>query len=183
MAVTDPWQTAEIAGPKKASVISKPEVANAMIKRAKHPVLIIGHLAAEIDLDGRKMIDNLLDLAKTGNIPVIATGHTNRDLLKREYTTAHILPAVEIGHRLTDPTWNGLDKKGPYDLAIFAGLPYYMEWTILSGLKHFAPHLKTMTLDNTYQPHASWSFTNISVKDCLENIRAISGLRRTEKDV
>ena len=68
MPVTEPWQTAEIAGPKKASVISKPEVADAMIKRAKHPVLIIGHLAAEIDLDGKKVIDYLLDLIFAGRI-------------------------------------------------------------------------------------------------------------------
>lgn len=175
MPITEPWQTAEIAGPKKASVITKPEVADAMIKRARHPVMIIGHLAAEIDLDDRKMLDFLLDLAKSGNIPVIATGHTNRDLLKRGYTTAKIIPAVAIGNLLTDPGWKGVDGKEPYDLAIFAGLPYYMEWTILSGLKHFAPYLKTMTLDNTYQPHASWSFGNISVKDWLENLRAIIG--------
>ena len=48
-----------------------------------------------------------------------------------------------------------------------------MEWTILSGLKNFAPNLKTMTLDNTYQPNATWSFPNISVKDWLENLRDI----------
>jgi acetyl-CoA decarbonylase/synthase complex subunit epsilon len=50
-----------------------------------------------------------------------------------------------------------------------------MEWTILSGLKHFAPYLKTMTLDNTYQPNASWSFSNISVKDWVENLKVIIG--------
>jgi acetyl-CoA decarbonylase/synthase complex subunit epsilon len=112
-------------------------------------------------------------LADKGNIPVIATGHTNRELLKRGYAKARVMPVVEVGQRLTDPLWNGIDGRQPYDLAIFAGLPYYMEWTILSGLKHFAPNLKTMTLDNTYQPNASWSFPNISVKDWLENLRDI----------
>ena len=175
MPIAEPWQTAEIAGPKKASVISRPDVADAIIKRAKHPVLIIGHLAAEIDLDDKKMIDYLLELAQKGNVPVIATAHTNRELLKRGYTKAGILPAVEVGHRLCDPDWKGIDGKEPYDLAIFAGLPYYMEWTILSGLKHFAPYLKTMTLDNTYQPNASWSFSNISVKDWVENLKVIIG--------
>ena len=173
MPPTEPWQTAEIAGPKKASVIIKPEVADAMIQRAKHPVLIIGHLASEIDLDDRKMLDYLILLAQKGHIPIIATGHTNRDLLARGYKTAGIMPAVDIGQRLCDPDWKGLDGKESYDLAIFAGLPYYMEWTILSGLKHFAPHVKTMTLDNTYQPHANWSFANISVKDWLENLKGI----------
>lgn len=175
MAATDSWQTAEIGGPKKASVITKPEVAEAMIKRAKHPVLIIGHLAAEIDLDNKKVIDYLLELAKKGSIPIIATAHTNQHLVKRGYHKAGVLPAVELGHRLCDPSWKGIDDKGPYDVAIFAGLPYYMEWTILSGLKNFAPHIKTITLDNTYQPNASWSFSNISVKDWLENLKGIIG--------
>jgi acetyl-CoA decarbonylase/synthase complex subunit epsilon len=173
MPVTEPWQTAEVAGPKKASVITKPEVADAMIRRAKHPLLVIGHLAAEIDLDGRKMLDYLLELAKRGNIQVIGTAHTNREIIKRGYRNASTMSAVGIGQRLTDPEWKGIDGKEPYDLAIFAGLPYYMEWTILSGLKHFAPNLKTMTLDNTYQPHASWSFSNISVKEWAENLKAI----------
>jgi len=175
MPAADAWQTAEVGGPKKASVITKPEVADAMIKRAKRPVLIIGHLAAEIDLDDKKMIDYLLDLAKKGNIPIIATAHTNQYLVKRGYHKAGVLPAVETGHRLCDPAWKGIDGREPYDLAIFAGLPYYMEWTILSGLKNFAPGLKTITLDNTYQPNASWSFPNLSVKDWLESLKAIIG--------
>jgi acetyl-CoA decarbonylase/synthase complex subunit epsilon len=143
------------------------------ITRAKHPVLIIGHRAAEINIDDKKMLDYLLELAQKGNIPVIATPHTNPALLERDYTKAGIMPVVEIGHRLTDPEWKGIDGKGPYDLAIFAGLPNYMESTILSGLKHFAPQIRTMTLDNTYQPHACWSFSNISVNAWLENLKAI----------
>ena len=63
--------------------------------------------------------------------------------------------------------------KTPYDLAIFVGLPYYMEWTILSGLKHFAPQLKTMTLDCVYQPNASWSFPNSTIKDWVVNLKGI----------
>lgn len=197
MAIIEPGQIAEVAGPKKASVITNIGEADAIIrrakrpvriigrrgvgsmgwgdgiKRAKRPVLIIGHLAAEIDIDDKKMLDYLLELAQKGNIPVIATAPTNRELLKRGYTKAGIMPAVEVGHRLTDPEWKGIDGKEPYDLAIFVGLPYYMEGTILSGLKHFAPHLKTMTLDNTCQPHASWSFSNISVNAWLENLKAI----------
>ena len=173
MAIIEPWQIAEIPGPKKAAVISKPEVIDAMIKRSKHPVMIVGHLAAEIALDDKKMIDYLIDLGKTRNIPIIATGDTNRALLNRGYTQATIMPAVEAGHRLSDREWKGLDGKGPYDLAIFAGLPYYMEWTILSGLKHFAPQVKTLSLDNAYQPNASYSFTNISTREWLENLKAI----------
>ena len=45
MATAEPWQTAEIAGPKKAMVVTKPEVAVAMIKQAKRPILIVGHMS------------------------------------------------------------------------------------------------------------------------------------------
>jgi acetyl-CoA decarbonylase/synthase complex subunit epsilon len=48
-----------------------------------------------------------------------------------------------------------------------------MAWTLLSGLKHFAPHTKTITLDNTYQPNADWSFANIPVKEWRETLEAI----------
>ncbi|MDD5419579.1 MAG: carbon monoxide dehydrogenase beta subunit family protein, partial [Methanomicrobiaceae archaeon] len=64
------WLTAEVAGPKKASVITKPEIADAMIKRAKRPVLVVGNIATEIDLEDRKLIDYLIDLAKRCQIKV-----------------------------------------------------------------------------------------------------------------
>jgi len=145
MAIGEPWRIAEIPGPKKAAVIFKPEVIDA-IKWSKRPVMIVGHLAAEIALNDRKMIDYLIDFGKARRIPIIATCDTNRALLNRGYTQATIMTAVDAGHRLSDREWKGPDGKGPYDLAIFAGLPYYMEWTILSGLKHFAPHVRTISL-------------------------------------
>ncbi len=169
------WLTAEIGGPKKASVITKPEVADAIIKRAKRPVLIVGSIAPEIDLDEEKLIDFLIELARKSHITVVATAHTSRAFLNRGFSPDAVMPAVDIGNRLADPDWRGIDGKGQYDLAIFAGLPYQMAWTILSGLKHFAPQLKTICLDNVYQPHASWSFPNISIKDWIENLHALIG--------
>ena len=169
----EPWQTAEVSGPKKASVITKPEVVVAMIKKSKHPILVVGHKVAEIDLGDRKLIDFIVDFAQKTKIPVVATAHTVSEFLKRSYKPAGWMPAVDIGNRLVDPEWKGIDGKGQHDLALFVGLPYYMELTILSGLKHYAPNLKTVTLDNVYHSHASWSFPNISAKDWLENLKVI----------
>ncbi|MEM2118422.1 MAG: CO dehydrogenase/acetyl-CoA synthase complex subunit epsilon [Candidatus Bathyarchaeia archaeon] len=169
----EPWQTAEIPGPKKALVVTKPEVVAAMIKKAKHPILVVGHKAVETELDKKKLIDLMIELAKKAKIPVVATAHIVSEFHKRKYKPAGFMPVVDIGNRLVDADWSGIDGKGPHDLALFVGLPYYMEWTILSGLKHFAPNLKTITLDNVYHPHASWSFPNTSVKDWVENLRVI----------
>ena len=123
-AKAEPWQTAEIAGPKKALLIMKPEVVVAMIKRAKRPILIVGHLATETDPEKGIMIDYAIRLNKASGIPVVATAHTSRDFVKQGFHPAAQMSAMDIGNRLKDPTWSGLDGKGPYDVALFMGLPY-----------------------------------------------------------
>ncbi len=173
MRAAEPWQKAEIPGPTKALLITKPEVVVAMIKRAKRPIFVIGHEAAEVELGKLKLIDYVIKLAKTTKAPVVATAQTIGEFLKRRFKLATAMPAVDIANRLRDSDWKGLDGKGPYDLALFAGIPYYMEWNLLSGLKHFAPHLKTISLDRFYQPHASWSFPNISPKELQESFKVM----------
>jgi acetyl-CoA decarbonylase/synthase complex subunit epsilon len=175
MAIAEPWQTAEIPGPKKALVITKPEIVAAMIKKAKHPILIVGHEAAEVELEDKKLIDYMIELAKKAQIPIVATAHVIREFLKRNYKPAGCMPAVDIGNRLVDSEWKGIDGKEPHDLALFVGLPYYMEWTILSGLKHFAHNCKTITLDNVYHPHANWSFPNLSTEDWVKKLNVMIG--------
>jgi acetyl-CoA decarbonylase/synthase complex subunit epsilon len=169
----EPWQTAEVPGPTKASVITRPELVVAMITKAKHPILVVGHKAAETDIQGKKLVDVLIDFVQKTKIPVVSTAHVVGEFLKRSYRPAGWMSAMDIGNRLADPEWLGIDGKGPHDLALFIGLPYYVELTLLSGLKHFAPQVKTVTLDNVYHSHAGWSFPNISKKDWLENLKVI----------
>lgn len=172
-AQAEPWQKAEIAGPTKALLILKPEVVAAMVKKAKNPVLIVGHLATKYYSDNVKMIDYAIQMGKTAGIPVIATAHIVSDFVKRDFKPAGHMSAMEIGDRLTDPEWKGLNGNGPYDLALFMGLPYYMEFVILAALKHFSRNLKTISLDRFYNPHATWSFPNLPVKEWEENFKII----------
>jgi acetyl-CoA decarbonylase/synthase complex subunit epsilon len=169
----EPWQRAEIPGPKKALVITKPEVVVAMLKRAKRPILVVGHEAARIGLGEEKMIDYAIRMAKTAGVPVVATAHTIGEFLKRGFQPASWMPAVDIANRLQDPEWKGLDGMGQYDLALFMGVPYYMEWVLLNALKHFSPNLKTISLDRFYQPNATWSFPNLSLKNWNESLEVI----------
>ncbi len=170
----EPWQCAEIAATKKANSITKPEVAVAMIKRAARPLLVVGSNATERCMEGRQLIDFLIDFASASKVPVLATAHMVAEFLKRGYEPAGFMSAMDIGNRLVDPDWQGLDGKGHPDLAIFVGLPYYMEALILSGLKHFNPELKTMTIDNLYHPHASWSYPNGSLEDWANNLKVMT---------
>jgi acetyl-CoA decarbonylase/synthase complex subunit epsilon len=174
MKSAEPWQTAEIPGPKKALVITKPEIVAAMVKRAKHPILIVGHKAAETKLgEEETLIEYLIRLAKATNIPVVATAHVVKEFIDRGFQPGVWMPAVDIANRLQDPDWEGLDGEGQYDLALFTGIQYYMGWLILSGLKHFAPNVKTMSLDRFYQPNATWSFPNTSVEEWSKSVEDI----------
>jgi acetyl-CoA decarbonylase/synthase complex subunit epsilon len=172
-AKAEPWQTAEIAGPKKALLIMKPEVVAALIKKANRPILVVGHHATEEYSDDVKMIEYAIHLSKTAGIPMVVTAHTIKDYIKRNFQPSGSMSAMEIGSRLSDSEWKGLDGKGPYDLVLIMGLPYYMEFVILAGLKHFSANLKTISLDRFYNPHATWSFPNISVKNWSESFQVM----------
>jgi acetyl-CoA decarbonylase/synthase complex subunit epsilon len=170
----EPWQCAEISATKKANAITKPEVAVAMIKKAKRPILIVGSDAVTKFIEGKPAIDFLIDLANASKVPVVATAHIVGEFLKRGYTPAGFMSAMDIGNRLSDPEWQGIDGKGPHDLALFVALPFYMEALILTGLMNFAPDLKTITLDNMYHPHASWSFPNITLEEWVNNLKVMT---------
>lgn len=170
----EPWQCAEIAATKKANPIQKPEIAVAMIKKASRPLLIVGSNATQRWMEGKQLIDYIIDFANASKVPIVATAHMVGEFLKRGYQPAAFMTAMDIGQRVVDPTWQGIDGKGHPDLVMFVGLPYYMEALILSGLKHFAPDQKTMTLDNLYHPHASWSFPNASLEEWANNLKVMT---------
>jgi len=170
----EPWQCAEIAATKKANPITKPEIAVALIKKAQRPLLIVGSNATERCMEGKQLIEYMIDFANASKVPVVATAHMVGEFLKRGYQPASFMGAMDIGQRIVDPAWQGLDGKGHPDLILLVGLPYYMESLMLSGLKHFAPDLKTMTLDNLFHPHASWSFPNASLEEWAANLTVMT---------
>ncbi len=173
MAIAEPWQAAEIAGPQKAMVITTPDVVVALIKKAKRPIIVAGHMVVTGESPSSEPVDRVIALAKAGNIPVIATPSTLKEFAQRGFHPVAWMPAVDIGNRLKDSSWKGVDGKGSYDLLLILGLPYYMEWLILSGLKHFAKGLMLISLDRYYHPHATWSFSNISLEKWEENFKVI----------
>jgi len=164
-ATLESWQRAEIPGPKKALGISKPEVVSAMVKRGKRVLLVVGSEAPNVETKDGDLVDSAMRLGKTGKVQVAATGHLLGEFAKRGFKDAFGVSLFNLGDRLKDAEWKGLDSKGSYDLVLVAGLPYYYEWLLLSGLKHFASQLRIISLGRFYQPNASWSFPNSSLED------------------
>ncbi len=126
-----PGQTAEIAGPKHAKVFPNPAVVASMIKRAKRPLLVIGSKAPETETEDGDLIDSAIKIGKKGKLTIAATGHLIGEFKKRKAKKVFSIPIMNLGDRLRDTNWNGFDGEGQYDLAIFAGSQYYLEWLVL----------------------------------------------------
>lgn len=172
--MAEPWQKAEIAATVKAFVIKESKQVVDLIGRTKNPILVVGHESLVGEGDGKEPIEYAIEISKKYKTPVVATAQTPGEFLKRGFQPAASMSAMDIGNRLADPKWS-LPLGSRPDLALFLGVPYIIEWNILSGLKHFAPHIKTMSLDRFYQPHANFSFPNLSPKLWRQKMEEIIG--------
>jgi len=177
----EPWQTAEISGSTRAVPITKPDAIVAAIKRSKRPILVVGHESVEDELIEAKPIDYAIQIAELTRAQVVATAHIVSEFINRGVREASTMSVLDIANRLKDLEWKGLDGRGQYDLALFMGIHYNLEWVALSGLKHYAPHLKTMSLDRYHQPHATWSFPNMTPEDWEHQLKTIVAQLKKER--
>jgi acetyl-CoA decarbonylase/synthase complex subunit epsilon len=149
-----------MTGIKAARVIEDPSQYADFIQKAKRPLLVLGPLLSEWSLDGKLVIDYALEIAKAANIPICATAQVKAKLTELGVTPDSVYDAVEIANALKDPDWRGVRKEGNHDLVLFFGIRSDLAEQTLSVLKHFAPHLKTMTLCKFYYPNANYSLPN-----------------------
>jgi len=149
-----------LTGIKSAKLIEDPaEYAN-LIKKAKRPLLVVGPLLLESTDDGKVLMEYALEIAKAAGVPICATAQTKGKIVELGTQPDCVYDAVEIVNALKDPEWRGVKKEGNHDLVMFCGIRSDLGNQGLSTLKHFAPHLKTMTLCKHYFPHANYSLPN-----------------------
>jgi acetyl-CoA decarbonylase/synthase complex subunit epsilon len=173
-------QIAEIAGPKHANIFPNADVAANMISKAKRPLFVVGSESVQMVTRDGDFIDSAIRVMKNPKLTVVATAHLVGEFRKRGVNDANSMPLFVLGKHLSDPEWKGFDGEGHYDIVVFAGFPYYMEWLVESGLKNFAMTLRTVSLDRTYQPNAQWSLGWMPVPDWQESIETI--ISRLEED-
>lgn len=149
-----PWQPTVIAGPKQALLVT-PETAELMIKKAKRPLFVLGPLIKD-----EPVSKFAARIAEKWNLPVVTTADAYKTFDEKGLNpTAYGI--VEIVNLLKDPEWQGVNGEGPHDLVIFLGCIYYIGSQGLSTLKHFAPHLKTLTICKFFHSNADASFPNM----------------------
>ncbi len=164
-----------LTGIKSARLIEDASEYANLIQKAKRPLWVLGPLLSEWSFDGKLLIEYALEIAKTANIPICATDIVKGKMVELGTKPDSVYDAVEIVNHLKDPDWQGVKKEGNHDLVIFFGIRSDLEEQCLSVLKHFAfNHLKTMTLDKYYFPHANYSLPNFKKdeqwKAFLENL-------------
>jgi acetyl-CoA decarbonylase/synthase complex subunit epsilon len=177
LATVLPWETGNIFGPKTA-VASKGDVVGRLAKAAKKPLIVVGAEILDEQPDGRSILSYVAEFSKSRDIPVVATAHTLKPLTNIGLQPAAAMGMVEITDRLRDRNWS-LDGKGPHDMAFFLGITYRLQSQMLSTLKHFATHLRTISLDRYYQPNADFSFPNLDEKDWTQNLDKVIEVLKT----
>ncbi len=155
------YQIADVQVSREATVV-KPNVVVNLIKKAKHPVLVTGGKL----LKEPELVDVAVKFYEKG-IPIIATGGSSKPLIEKGVKPQSVVFTLhQVTQFMLDEEWKGFDGKEPYDVVLFLGfLPYYLS-RMLSALKHFS-NITTISLEEFYQPHAKFSFTNLTASKDL----------------
>lgn len=165
-----------LTGTKGAKVVTDAAEFADIIKRAKRPLFVLGPRLLATDFDGKSLVEYALEIARAAKAPICATAHIRAKMMQLGVKPDSEHDVVEIVNCLKDPEWKGLRKEGNHDLVVFFGIRTDLGNQGLSTLKHFAPHLKTMTLCKYVYPHANYSLPNFRKdeewKVFLENLIA-----------
>ncbi len=162
-----PWQPTVIAGPKQALLVT-PETAEMMLKKAKRPLMIVGPLVKD-----SPVLTLATQIAEKWNIPIVSTGDVFKTL-NESGVESKPYGVVEIVNLLKDPEWKGLNGEGQHDLVLFVGVIYYIGSQGLSTLKHFAPHLKTLTICKFFHSNADASFPNMKDEEWIKYLEKLA---------
>lgn len=162
-----PWQPTVIAGPKQALLVT-PETAEMMLKKAKRPLMIMGPLVKD-----SPVLPLAVQIAEKWNIPLVSTGDMFKTLNGADIESKPY-GVVEIVNLLKDPDWEGINGEGQHDLVLFIGVIYYIGSQGLSTLKHFAPHLKTLTLCKFFHSNADASFPNMKDEEWIKYLEKLA---------
>ena len=158
-----------LTGTKSAKEIDNAEEYAAIIKKAKNPLMVMGPKLCEGCLGDKPLIDYALEIAQAANAPICATANVKGKLVEKDVKPDSEYDTMEILNSLKKPEWKGVKGEGNHDLVLFFGIRTDMANQGLSVLKHYAPHVKTMTLCKYVFANADYSLPNIRKDDKWES--------------
>jgi acetyl-CoA decarbonylase/synthase complex subunit epsilon len=165
-----PWQVGDIPGPKQAHIL-RLEMFPKIVKTLKRPLIVVGSRKDAFE-DG-DIANYLVMLAKLINSPLVVSPSLFKNFMKFKDAKVICMGIEDLVNRLKEKDWKGFDDRGNYDSVLFIGGIYYFQSLMLSTLKHFAPHLKTFSLDRFYHPNAEFSFENMSKERWVQEFKGV----------
>lgn len=166
---TVPWQIGD--GTTQAFIIT-PEACAKMAKAAKRPLVIVGGQSMD-ENGGINIKDYVAPLAKALKAPVVVSPGLFKDFKSLDRVKVVCMGIEDLVNRLKEKGWEGLDGKGNYDTVLFISGIYYFQSLMLSTLKHFAPHIKTVSMDRFFHPNAGFSFGNMSEEKWAQGLKSM----------
>ena len=160
------WNPEAMTGPNAGIPASKPMVLGKLIKKAKKPILIVGTEGLLEDINGKPLIDLIIEVGKKG-IPICCTAHSSKYFFEKDFKPAMIKTSADITNLVGDP-------ESGYDLAAYICIPYYLVTTLFNHLKNYAyKHLKAICLDRYFHPNATFSLPNLKKEEYKQAIQEI----------
>ncbi|MGQ9468793.1 MAG: CO dehydrogenase/acetyl-CoA synthase complex subunit epsilon [Nitrososphaerales archaeon] len=163
-----PWQIGDIPGPKQASII-KPEMFPKVAKTLKRPLIVVG--SRKEALEDEDMVSYIAMLAKSINSPLAVSPSLFKKFMMFDDIKVICMGTEDLVNRLKEKEWKGFDGNGNYDSVLFVGGIYHFQSLMLSTLKHFAPHLRTFSIDRFYHPNAEFSFENMDKEKWVQEFK------------
>jgi anaerobic carbon-monoxide dehydrogenase, CODH/ACS complex subunit epsilon len=158
---TQPYHRINIfTGLKGAEVLKEAVQGANIIKTARRPLIVVGHRIMTATGLPAPLGDYAVKIAEARDIPICATADSKKYLIELGWEPESTLDFIDIVNHLKNKSWKGVLGQGFHDLVLFMGIRSDLLEQGLSALKHFADHLKTMTLDNEVFPHANYSLPN-----------------------
>ena len=96
-----------MTGTKSARLIEDPAEYAHLIKRARRPLMVVGSWCLTTTLGEKLLIEYAVEIAKTLDIPICATAHTQKKLLELGVEPASNYDIIEILLKPVHTHWVG----------------------------------------------------------------------------
>ncbi|MEM3386736.1 MAG: CO dehydrogenase/acetyl-CoA synthase complex subunit epsilon [Nitrososphaerales archaeon] len=166
-----PWDEAEVRGPKLAYTIT-PENCGRMLRRAKRLLIVVGGNILDEEYTKAGTLHILERIVKKTNATLAISAGVFKAFHRFE-DAKYAVNVESLVDRLKDGNWMGFDGKGGYDFILFVGSLYPFQSMMLATLKHFAPNIRTLTIERYYHPNAEFSLENLSFERWRDGLEAL----------
>ncbi|MHC1582291.1 MAG: hypothetical protein ACXQT5_04770 [Candidatus Syntropharchaeia archaeon] len=133
------------------------------LKGKKNVLIMAGALCEQVELDGKKLVDYVVEIAKKIGAPIAATGNTSKLLMDKEVRMQKMW-AAEIPFYIKYG-WNETLMEECPEVLVFIGYLPYVERALVTAVD-----VDTIVLDNHEIKEATLSFSDFSPEEWKENL-------------